>query len=62
MYAKGAKEAGNGNTANQVQNNGSQTAENQINTKEDTVTNSAEDTVPADYLSTKIALAMAKQE
>lgn len=52
MYAKGAKEAGNGNTANQVQNNGSQTAENQINTKEDTV--------PADYLSTKIALAMAK--
>ena len=60
MYAKGAKEAGNGNTANQVQNNGSQTAENQINTKEDTVTNSAEDTVPADYLSTKIALAMAK--
>ena len=60
MYAKGAKEAGNGNPANQVQNNGSQTAENQINTKEDTVTNSAEDTVPADYLSTKIALAMAK--
>lgn len=57
MYAKGAKEAGNGNTQNQDQDNGSQTAE----TKEgNTVTNSAEGTVPADYLSTKIALAMAK--
>lgn len=60
MYAKGAKEAGNGNTQNQhqVQNNGNQTAENETN--KDTVTNSAEGTVPADYLSTKIALAMAK--
>lgn len=60
MYAKGAKEAEDGNTTNQIQNNGSQIAENQINTKEDTVTNSAESTVPADYLSTKIALAMVK--
>lgn len=61
MYAKGAKEAGNGNTQNQDQNNGSQTAENETSTKENnTVTNSAEGTVPADYLSTKIALAMAK--
>lgn len=60
MYAKGAKEAGNGNTQNQdqVQNNGNQTAENETN--KDTVNNSAESTVPADYLSTKIALAMAK--
>jgi Tfp pilus tip-associated adhesin PilY1 len=60
MYAKGAKEAGNGNTQNQdqVQNNGNQTAENETN--KDTVTNSAEGTVPSDYLSTKIALAMAK--
>lgn len=53
MYAKGAEKAGNGETSKQVQ-------ETQKEEQEDTKQQEQGQVVPEDYLSTKIALAMAK--